>query len=256
MIFNLVQYTLWGAMRDRMVFSMLGIMVLGACLSLFLGSAAVMEQDQFVLVYAGGGLRLAVILGLVLFVVSFIRKSFETKDVEFLLSRPVSRVQLVLAYSFAFSLIAILSALALGLVIYAIAPHLFSEGHILWIASIGIENIIMVNTALFFAMIITSAAGAAIATLGFYLLCRMMGQILGIAASGSIVQSGKMDEIMRIVVETISMFLPRLDLLGQTSWLVYGEAGVISYGFIIMQGLVFTGLIVTACLFDLVRRQF
>lgn len=255
MIFNLLQYTIWGALRDRMLLSMALMMVVGASLSLFLGSAAVMEQDEFVLVFASGGLRIACVVGLVLFVVFFIRKSFETKDVEFLLSRPISRVQLALSFSLAFSLIALVVGTALGFVVYAIGPHLFSSGHLLWILSICIENIIMVNTALFFAMVISSAAGAAMATLGFYILARMMGQILGIASAPGIIDVGKSSEIMRYVVETISIFMPRLDLMGQTSWLVYDASGI-SATYILLQGLVFSGLVVTACLFDLVRRQF
>ena len=239
-----------------MLLSMIIMLVVGASLSVFLGSAAIIEQDQFILVYAGGGLRIASVVGLILFVVFFIRKSFETKDVEYLLSRPISRVQLVLSYSLAFSIIAFIVGMAVSAVIYAIGPHLFSSGHILWMVSIGVENIIMVNTALFFSMIITSAAGASMATLGFYILCRMLGQILGIVSTPPLVSDDKTNEIMRMVVESISMFMPRLDLMGQTSWLIYDGAGDINLQFILLQGLVFTGLIITASLFDLVRRQF
>lgn len=239
-----------------MLLSMLIVMVVGASLSIFLGSSAIIEKDEFVLVFASGGLRVANIMGLILFAVFFIRKSFETKDVEFLLSRPVTRVQLVLAYAFAFSLIAIILALSLGLVIYAIAPHLFSNGHALWILSICVENIIMVNVALFFSMVITSSASAAIATLGFYILARMMGQILGIVSAPSLMSDEKSSEIMRYIVETISIFMPRLDLMGQTSWLVYGVDGVITANFILIQGAIFTGIIIFACLFDLTRREF
>lgn len=239
-----------------MLLSMLVILVAGASLSLFLGSSAVIEKDQFVLVFASGGLRIANILGLILFVVFFIRKSFETKDVEYLLSRPVSRIQLVLSYAFAFSLIAIILALVLGLIIYAIAPHLFSNGHALWILSICIENIIMANTALFFAMVISSSASAAIASIGFYILARMMGQILGIISAPSVVGNTKSSEIMNYIMETISIFMPRLDLMGQTSWLIYGVDGTVSTSFIFIQGAVFTSLIILACLFDLTRREF
>ena len=252
---HLIQYVLWGAIRDRLILSMLVLMGLGASLSIFLGSAAVIEKDQFTVVFASGGLRIASVVGLILFTVFFIRKSFETKDIEFLLSRPTGRISLIASYSIALILIALVLSFVTGGVVYALAPHLLSQGHILWTLSICIENIIMVNVALFFSMVITSSAGAAMATFGFYILCRMMGQILGIA-SVTAQNPNKMSEIMEYIVETVSIFLPRLDLLGQTSWLIYGPGPNIGAGFILLQGLVFTTLIVCACMYDLVRRQF
>jgi hypothetical protein len=125
----------------------------------------------------------------------------------------------------------------------------------LWVASIIAENIIMVNVALFFALFVSSASICAMACFGFYVLTRLMGELLGIIDTGSQVGVPSATILARIV-EIISAVLPRLDLMGQTSWLVYGADASVGYGFIITQCVVFTGLLLVAARIDLARRTF
>ena len=248
----LIKYVLMAAVRDRLILSMASLFILGACLSLFLGSAAVIEKDQFSVIFSAGGLRLIGVSGLVLFIVFFIRRSFDGKEVEFLLSRPISRINLLLSLSMAFSILALILGAAIGLCVFAMGPHLFSYGHLLWVLSIVVENIIMVNVTLFFAMQISIASTAAIITFSFYVLARMMGQLLGIVDSTLVNDTGP----EAVVVQFVSVFMPRLDLMGQTSWLIYGLDGAFSFWFVAAQGIVFCLLIILAALFDFVRRQF
>ena len=253
MSWPLITYVLTAALRDRLLLSLIILLVLGASLSVFMGSSAVVEQDRFAVVFAGGGLRLASVLGLVLFVVFFVRRSFESKDVEFLLSRPVSRIQFLLSFSAAFSLLGILMGAAVGATLYALGPHLFGEGHVLWVVSLMVENVIMVNAALFFSMFLSSAATASMVAFTFYVLARMMGQILGIIdAGGQFFEFGPMS----VAIQMISAVTPRLDLMAQTSWLVYGAGDEVGFSYIIMQGIVFSILIILASLLDLVFRKF
>lgn len=252
MSYPLVKYVLMGAVRDKLIVTLLVLLLLGCSLSFFLGSAAVIEKDRFALVFAAGGLRLAGVLGLVLFVVFFVRRSFDGKDVEFLLSRPISRTAFLYSYALAFSLIALALSAAIGLCVYAAGPHLFGPGHVLWIASIAVENIIMVNTALFFAMYMSSATSAAMSTLAFYVLARMMGQLLGIVDSSLVVDTGP----MAMAVQFVSVVTPRLDLMAQTSWLIYGVGEGVGIGFVAVQGVLFCLLVTLAALLDLMKRQF
>ncbi|MGH1377618.1 MAG: hypothetical protein ACRBB3_02240 [Alphaproteobacteria bacterium] len=253
MSFPLIKYVLMAAIRDRLILSMLVIFFLGSSLALFLGDAAVIEKDQFTVIFAASGLRLISVFGLVLFVVFFVRRSFDGKDIEFLLSRPVGRLKIIFSYAFSFSLLALLMGISVGLCVYALAPHLFAQGHLLWVVSIIVENIIMVNVALFFAMYISSSASAAMVTSGSYILARMMGQLLGITDSSLVDSAG----IYSMALQFVSVIIPRLDLMGQSSWLIYGvEGSDIGLLYIIGQGLVFTSLVLAAASLDFVRRQF
>lgn len=253
MSWPLVQYVLTAAVRDRLILSFVVLIALGISLSLFMGGAAIVEKRQFVLTFAGGGLRLVGIMGLVLFVVFHVRRSFEHKDVEFLLSRPIGRVQFLLSFAAAFSLLAVFMGLAVTGGVASLSSEFFSRGQMLWGTSMIMEFVIMVNVALFFSMWISSAAIAAMVTFGFYVLARMMGQILGILDHGT---AGVTWEALDVVMQAISVVTPRLDLMGQTSWLLYGVGDGNDFAFVIMQGTVFTILVLSAALIDLVRRQF
>lgn len=253
MSFPLIRYVLLGAVRDRLIVTLLVLLLLGCSLAFFLGSAAVIEKDRFALVFAAGGLRLIGVMGIVLFTVFFVRRSFDNKDVEFLLSRPVSRAGFIYSYSIAFSLIAVVLAASIGLCVYAAGPHLFAFGHVLWVFSIAVELVIMVNAALFFSLYMSSATSAAMSTLAFYVLARMMGQLLGIVDSSLVVDTGP----MAMAVQLVSVITPRLDLMGQTSWLLYGVGdGGVGIGFVALQGFLFCMLISLAALLDLEKRQF
>ena len=180
MIRLLVQYILTAAVRDRLLFVFLLLVVLGMSLGSFLGGAAITEQDQFSVVFAAGGLRIAGMLTLVLFVVFYLRRSFESRDVEYLLARPVSRLQFLLAHSFAFSILATVVALIITGALM-LMPAVSGEGaFILWGLTIWIEYLIMVNVALFFAFVLSSAVSATMVCMAFYVLARLIGDILGI----------------------------------------------------------------------------
>lgn len=250
----LVRYVLMAALRDRLVISLGLLIVVGACLSIFLGSAALTEYDQFARVFAGSGLRFTGVVGLVLFVVFYIRRSFDNKDVEFLLSRPITRTGFILSHALAFSLLAAALSLAIGIAVCLVSPGAVAAGHALWTFSLMIELIIIVNAALFFSMVLSSAAGGAMAVFGLYVLARLMGQLLGIAEKG---EGAVIATVLEGAMNMVSMVVPRLDLMAQTTWLIYPESiGEVNFTFVIFQGMIYTGLLICAALIDLRRRQF
>jgi len=103
-------------------------------------------------------------------------------------------------------------------------------------------------------MTLSSAVGSALATFGFYVLARMMGNLLGMAGAG-LYANVVLTKVLKLGAATISLVIPRLDLMAQSSWLVYGP-DTIGIVFILVQGLVFTGVVLLASLVDFSRRQF
>lgn len=251
--FPLILHALTAAVRDKMILALFLAIILSCSLSLFLGGVAVVEQDYFSIVFTAAGLRFSVVLGLVLFVAFYIRRSFESKDVEFLLSRPISRVQFVASYITAFIVLAVVMSIAQGACLYVLGSHLFDQGYWLWIISALAENMIMVSVALFFSMYLSSAATAALACFAFYALSRMMGQILGVIDAGTALPA---HEAITMLMNAISLVVPRLDLMAQSSWLVYGVSDPFDFTIVIAQGAVFSVFIFLAASIDLVRRQF
>lgn len=268
----LVKFVLTAAMRDRLVLTMLLMIALATGMSVFLGASSVTEQESFALVFGAGGLRFLGVIGVVLFCCFYMRRSFETKEVEFLLSRPVSRITFLLSHTLAFMVLAAGVAVLTCLAVSVLGrPN--AGGLMVWGLSIGVENILMAATAMFFSIVLSSAAGAALAALGFYVLCRLIGMLLGIAALPA---ENMVFAVLNNVMDMISIIVPRLDLMGQTSWLVYGvegaggillteRAGVYAHwllatlgpaGFVAGQGVVFLLLLLAATMYDFSRRQF
>lgn len=256
---QLVRYVLIAAIRDRMIWGILAISILGVMLSIFSGSAAAIEQDQFVITYMAGGLRILTLVGLSLFVVFYIRRSYDARDVEFLLTRPLSRAQFVISHSFAFSLLAFTAGLFLTALLGAISVRYgFESGFFLWAFGVAFEFILVVNVAFFFSMVLGSPVTAGLGTLGFYVLARMMGQLLAVAGSSVPLSHGEAFNGLAVVMQAISVVIPRFDLMTQTSWLIYGvgDGAVQDWLFIVLQTFVFLALVVTATVVDLRRRQF
>lgn len=252
MSLSLIKYVFLAAIRDKLILALLLIMSIGAALSTFLGSAAIIEKDQFSLVFAAGSLRIITIVGLTLFIVFFLRRSFESKDIEYLLSKPVSRFKFLLSYSFALSALSAFVSFVCGLVICIVSWTFNDYGHSLWVLSLVVESIVMANVALFFSMYLTSASSASMAIFSFYILSRMMGQLLGIANSTLVDDYGP----AYMVLQFVSVVIPRLDLFGQTSWLIYGMENLNYFLIILAQGIVFSVLVFLATLLDLIKRQF
>jgi hypothetical protein len=127
------------------------------------------------------------------------------------------------------------------------------EALMFWGMTVGIEFIIMVNVALFFSMVLPSAAAGALGVFAFYVLARLIGQVLGIIDGH--VYYGQAGDLLSWIMQVISLVIPRLDLMGQTTWLIYGTAGS-KLALILLQGLCYPVFICAAGYLDLSRRQF
>ncbi len=251
---TLVKYVMTAALRDRLMLVLALMVIVGGALSVFLGSSAVIEPDRFALVFAATGLRFAGAVGIILFIVFHIRRAFDSRDVEFLLSRPLSRTAFICSHALAFSLLALIVSGVVVVSIFAVSPHTAASGVILWAASLAAEFVIMANAALFFAMVLPSATAGALASIGLYVLARLMGELLGIVYTGSYSYGYR---YLALSMKIVSLIIPRLDLMGQSSWLVYGtHSSAVGIGYILAQGIVYSLLLASAALIDLVRRQF
>jgi hypothetical protein len=250
---RLYLYFVRAAIRDRLFWSVAAAIVVVFSLAYFFGSTTVNEGPNFAIVFTAFGARFFGVVSLVLFTINYIRRSFEARDIDYLLSRPIGRVGFVLTHAAAFSTLAIITAFLLGgLVVYLERSNLTS-GIMLWWFSIGVEFIIMVNVAMFFAFVMKSPTSCSLIVFAFYLLTRVIGQIHGIINQS---EGYGLVRVASKTMEFISIFLPRLDLFGQTKWVLYQVPDTVSYGFIASQGLIFSAVVICAAIIDMKRRQF
>lgn len=253
MVWPLFRYVLLAAVRDKLLIAMIGLVAVVLSLSAFFGGSVIVEQDQFARTFSAYGFRLFGVFTLAMFVISFVRRGFETRDMEYLLSRPIGRVRFVLTHAAAFSFLAVLCAFVLGAFAMLMSAGNYHEGVWLWWLSIAVEYIIVANVAMFFAFAVSSTTLCLAFVSAFYLLSRLMGDILGVLAN---TQDSVLMKFLARMMEVISIFIPRLDLMGQTQWILYGVPDNISLLFIIGQGAAFCAVVLGACILDIHKRQF
>lgn len=237
------------ALRNRLFAGLLFALIGATALSVFLGGTALIEQAQAVVVFAAGAGRVVLVIGLVVFVAFHVQSMIETREVEGILARALSRGSFVIGYWLGFGLITCVFVAGLAGTLWFVAPN--SSGIPLWGSSLLLECLIVVAVAIFSGLMLERATSCVIFSLGFYALSRLMGLFLGIR---DFMPGAREVRASDYVVDVLALIIPRLDLFAQTSWLVYGDNGELLWPFV--QGLVFLGLILAASIFDLIRRQF
>jgi hypothetical protein len=250
----LLQFVLTAIRRDRIVQLMLVLIALGTAGSWFMGSAAVIEEQAFAIAAVGTVLRLMAVLGLVVFISFFMRRSFDTREIDYLLATPLTRFKLLFSLAVAFSILAIFLALVIAGVM-ALMAQTISLGWIWWSASVLVELIITAMIALFFATVLRSATVATLCSFGYYSLARMMGLMIGILET-KIEYTNVLYVGVNWIVKAISVVTPRFDLMAQSSWVIYGQAEGLPFWMLPVQLVVFCFLFFVCANFDLKRVQF
>lgn len=250
-----IRYILMTAVRDRLFVGLLIGLVAAALISRAMGYTALLEPEQMTLSFSAASARMILAVGLIVFVCFHVRHAFDSREIDVLLSRPISRASLVLSYWFGFALIALLLTGAAALIL-AIAGLLDIPGFALWAASLVLELWLVVAIALFTAFTLSSAVSSVLASLGFYVLSRMMGFFTATAENGVLFADATINNLLERAIDFVSLFIPRLDFFGKSSWLVYGiEPGGEAWYFL-LQAVVFIPLLILLTMIDFRRKQF
>jgi hypothetical protein len=248
----LIAYLLHSALGDRLLAVLALAILAGAALAAFVGAAALVEKSELATVYTATAGRFVVVVCLVLFTCFHVRRTFDSREVDLLLSRPVSRFCFVLAEVATLVLLAVLGAALAGIAVAATGhPEPAALG--LWTLSLMIEAAIAATAALFFALMLSSGVASALACLGFYVLSRLIGPLGGIAAAHS--GAGPPGWLADQAVLVLGLVLPRLDLLAHTGWLVHGTGDdAAGLGLMFAQGVVYLVLLIAVTGIDFERR--
>jgi hypothetical protein len=247
-----IRFVLITALRDRLFASLFGLLALTLAAGVYLGGAAIEESREMAVVYAAGSARAFVMLGLIVFTAFHVERLFDTREIEAILARAISRSGFVVWYWSGLSVVGALLIAPLTVTILVLAVS--KAGVLYWAASLLCEGAIVIAFTIFCALTLERAIPTIFAAVGFYLLSRLVGFFLGIAIHGA--QNG-IEGLDNAIFKIISISIPRLDLVGQTRWLVYGVEPTTSFlGLIALQTLVYVPLLLLACMVDLHRKSF
>jgi len=248
-----IRYILLTAMRDWLFWVLLIGVLAGASVSGLLGSTAFLETREMTVTYAAGSARVMLMLGLIVFVCFHIRTAFDTKEIDVILSRPISRANLVIAYWLGFMLVALILMLPIIVVIGLIgAPS--PEGFALWSLSLLLEAGIVVSLALFSAFALKSAVTSVLGCMGLYVVSRMM--VFFVMTAENPMFSDFKYIWLRFTLQGISSFIPRLDFFGKSEWLIYGVKNAHDWQIFVLQAAIFVPLLLVASILDFKRKQF
>lgn len=248
-----IRYILITALRDWLFIGLLAGILLATVISATLGSTAFLEEKEMTITLAAGSSRLILMIGLIVFVCFHIRNAFDTKEIDVILSRPISRSNLVIAYWLGFAFVALLLTIPVVGIIGVIGVQNWG-GFLGWALSLLLETFLVVGLALFSAFTLRSAVTSVIACMGFYVLSRMMAFFILTAQSG--MAGGEKLVVLRYALKFISTIVPRLDLFAKTEWLIYGfdsNRDLIVY---VAQAAIFIPLLLLASIADFRRKQF
>lgn len=251
-----LRYVLITAIRDRFVAAIVLALLAAVGGAALLGASAVAEGQALGLAYAGEAIRLILTLGLITFISFHVRRMHETREIEAILARPIARSSFVLAYFTAYATIASgLALLAAPLLVLSLGAG--GAGLALWQASLLLECLMVTGLALFAAMTLESATGSVLAALGFYCLGRSAAVFRAIADAGTgAVDQESFNVVAHWVCQVVALLMPRLDLFGQSRWLVYGPGGGWGLGELAIQSLIYVPLLLAATIRDLQARNF
>jgi hypothetical protein len=126
-----------------------------------------------------------------------------------------------------------------------------------WGVSLLLEALIIITFSLLAALILKSAVSAVMASLGFYIISRMMGFfVLTIQIPRELSDFASLDRVLKAVLKTISIVFPRLDLYGKSDWLVYGAINSSDLYIILGQSAIYIPLMIFMAFYDFNRKQF
>lgn len=254
-MFSNIRYVLLTATRDRLFLGLLVGIAIAAYISSVLGSTAMLETEQMTLSFTAAAARVIIMVGVIVFIGFHMRNAFDAREIDVLLSRPISRTTLVLSYWVGFAAVAACLVLPTVILVAAVGT-LNQTGFWVWSVSLLLESWLVVSIALFAALTIKSGVGTVLSSLAIYALSRMMGFFLMTTTTTSIFKDQTINEGTQWLMKSISMLVPRLDFYAKSNWLIYGAKSYEEVYLFLIQSAIFIPLLIAASVIDFKRKQF
>ena len=254
---TLFKFILLTGLRDKLYLSLLIILAGAFGLSNLVGFSALAEETQMQTVYFSFLSRVIIVCGMMLFICFYINKEFEKKEIDFILSKPISRNTLILSYWGSFNLISLILVIPVA-VVMALFSHPNLLGLLWWTISVILELMLVSTFAIVSSLILGSAVVSVLATFSFYFICRMMGFfVYSISLPKNVdVAVGTWTDFTESLLKILSSVFPRLDLFGKSEWLIYGISNNGEIALILIQSLIYISLMLFIAFYDFRRKQF
>jgi ABC-type transport system involved in multi-copper enzyme maturation permease subunit len=252
-----IKYVLLVALTDKILLILIAGLFAIAGISFALASTLPLEEQQTALVFNASASRLLLVIGCIVFVSFHIRQAFDAKEIDVILSRPISRGQLICAYWIGFACICVGLVLASAGVTALLAP-INMRGFALWNVSMLFELWLVSAISLFVSLILSSAVTSVITGLAIYIMSRMIGFFLATVHARFSAANALIQTLMRHCLDIVSTITPRLDFFSDSAWLLYGAKDGVWQAILpcAAQTTVFVPLVLLAASVDMRKKQF
>lgn len=252
-------YLVHSAKRDRLFLGAILCTFLSLFVGMFLGQNSLVEQEYTKIVYTAGLSRNFLMLGFIVFVCLFVDRMFQNKEINIILSRPISRTKILISIFSGFVVILLFMCLPVVLsMVVVLNANLSYVGF--WFATLILEGVMCLSFTLAYALIINSQFIAIVGSIISYLVCRMIGEFVfhaDIYVTNIKFGIGLFFETLATTtLKIISSVTPRFDLFAKSNWLVYGDFFPKDLYICLIQTVVFVGLFFSIAILDFKKKEF
>jgi ABC-type transport system involved in multi-copper enzyme maturation permease subunit len=251
-----IRYVLITALRDWLFMGIIAALLVAGFISYFMGSTVLVERNEIASSFTAGASRIVLVIGMIVFVCFHVRRAFENKEIDLMLSRPISREQFVFSYWLGFSVVATIIVAAVSLFIMSFYGFNY-QGLSYWALTMELEVLIVIAFAVFSSIILKSSVSSVLLCFGFYTISRMIGFFSYVLEKKGSADLLSFDFYAQKVIWLVSYLLPRLDLFCQSKWLIYG---IDLKGYFlwlpVLQAVIYIPLLLTLAAIDFKRKQF
>ena len=252
-IVTIASYTFLEAIRNRLLWLVMILLIAGFGLAEFLGAVAITETVKTQVAIFGPILRLGSVFIISLFVVTTVVREMSDKGLEFTLSFPLPRSSYCLGKMAGFAMVVMLIAvlMSLTLLIYVPATSLMP-----WGISLLCELLLIAAWSLLCVLTFSQVTLAFSTAMAFYLLSRAIATIQLIGRGPLSDPGSASQQVMNGFIDGIAFLIPSLDRFTLTEWLVYEGNHWQAIPPILGQTLIYLVLLMAASMFDLYRKNF
>ncbi len=125
-----IHYVLICALKDRLFYGLVALLLAIAFIASMLGDTSFIEEKEMATVFSAAASRLVLVIAGIVFVCFYVQSSFDNKHMDVMLSRPISRDQVVLSHWLGFALISIL--MVLPVVLFLVLIHVPNLMGLVW----------------------------------------------------------------------------------------------------------------------------
>jgi len=248
----IARFTLLEAWRSRLPWLLGAAMVCAVAGGALAAELAITESARFRIALIAGGVRLAWVYILAVYVISSLTREINERGFESALSLEITRTTWILGKLCGFLAIAVLASGVLAAAFAALVPP---GALAAWTASLLFELSMVIAASLFFTLSLASVPAAAMLTAAFYLLARAIDALVLIAGASTLIAPGHWRDMSRLAMDGVAFMLPSLARFAPSTWLVDMAPAPGLIAMQCAQCIVFTGLLTTAALVDFHRRD-